>query len=271
MGHRRGLPRARDLRSAVRRGVGRHGHRHAARTGRDRGGLEGVRDERASARRPGARLARAEAGRHAGAARALPAAPRDGRVARRLRAHRGRVGLRLGRDADDRAARRRRLRPQRLEAVHHERRGRAALHRVCQDRSGGRPRRHLRVRRRSGHARVRGDAARAEDGDQRLDHGRAGLRRRTRAGGEPPRRGGGRVPDRDAHPRPLAPRRRGAGARHRPGGDRLRARVREDARDDGAADRAAPAHPGQARRHGDGVRGRARAPLPLRAHGRRGR
>ena len=149
----------------------------------------------------------------------------------------------------------RRLRPERLEAVHHERRGRAALHRVRQDRPGRRPRRHLRVRRRSRHARVRGDAARAEDGDQRLDHGRARLRRGARAGGEPPRRGGRRVPDRDAHPRPLAPRRRGAGARHRTGCDRLRARVREDARDDGPADRAAPAHPGEARGHGDGVRG----------------
>ena len=34
---------------------------------------------------------------------------------------------------------------------------------------------------------------------------------------------------------------------------------------------AAPADPGEARRHGDGVRGGARPPLPLRAHGRRGR
>ena len=47
------------------------------------------------------------------------------------------------------------------------------------------------------------------------------------------------------------PGRRGAGARHRAGRDRLRARVREDARDDGQADRRAPADRGEARRHGD--------------------
>jgi hypothetical protein len=68
-----------------------------------------------------------------------------------------------------------------------------------------------------------------------------------------------------------APRRRGAGARHRTGRDRLRPRLCEDARDDGAADRVAPAHPGEARRHGDRVRGRARVALPLRPDGRRGR
>ena len=55
--------------------------------------------------------------------------------------------------------------------------------------------------------------------------------------GEPARRRGRGLPDRDADPRPLAPRRRRAGARHRAGRDRLRARVREDARDDGQADR----------------------------------
>ena len=59
--------------------------------------------------------------------------------------------------------------------------------------------------------------------------------------------------------------------RHRPGSDRLRARVREDARDDGQADRRAPADRGQARRHGDALRARARRALPLRADGRRGR
>ena len=55
---------------------------------------------------------------------------------------------------------------------------------------------------------------------------------------EPARRGGRGLQDRDADPRPLAARRRRAGARHRAGRHRLRARVREDARDDGQADRA---------------------------------
>ena len=76
---------------------------------------------------------------------------------------------------------------------------------------------------------------------------------------------------RHAHSRPLAPWRRSAGARHRAGRNGLRARVRADARDDGEADRRAPAGRRQARRHGDTLRGRPRPPLSLRAHGRRGR
>ena len=46
---------------------GGSGHRDAAGAGRDRGGLEGLRDERPPARRPGARLARPQARRLAGA------------------------------------------------------------------------------------------------------------------------------------------------------------------------------------------------------------
>ena len=71
--------------------------------------------------------------------------------------------------------------------------------------------------------------------------GRAHVRRLPHPGGEPARRRRRGLPDRDADPRPLASRRRGAGARDRAGRDRLRARVREDARDDGQADRPAPA------------------------------
>ena len=54
---------------------------------------------------------------------------------------------------------------------------------------------------------------------------------------------------------------RRAGPRARAGRDRLRARVREEPRDDGQADRPAPAHLRDARRHGDEVRGGARPPL----------
>ena len=64
---------------------------------------------------------------------------------------------------------------------------------------------------------------------------------------------------------------RRAGPRPRAGRDRLRARVREEPRDDGQADRAAPADRGDARRHGDEVRGRARAALQVRPADRRGR
>ena len=52
---------------------------------------------------------------------------------------------------------------------------------------------------------------------------------------------------------------RGSGSRHRAGRDGLRARVRAHARDDGEADRGAPAHRRQARGHGDALRSRARA------------
>ena len=65
---------------------------------------------------------------------ALAARPRVGRVARRVRADRGRLRLRLGRDAHRGAARRRRVRPERRQALHHERRRRARLHRLRQDR-----------------------------------------------------------------------------------------------------------------------------------------
>ena len=61
-----------------------------------------------------------------GAEGAVPAEARLGRVARGLRADRGRIGLGLGRDADDGEARRRRLRDRRRQALHHERRGRRA-------------------------------------------------------------------------------------------------------------------------------------------------
>ena len=81
--------------------------------------------------------------------------------------------------------------------------------------------------------------------------GELDLRRLPDPRREPARRGGRGLQDRDADPRPLAPRRRRAGARDRAGRDRLRARVREDARDDGQADRPAPADRGEARRHGD--------------------
>ena len=61
------------------------------------------------------------------------------RVARRLRAHRAGLRLRLGGDALRGAPRRRRVRPQRLEAVHHERRRRVSLRHLREDRPDGRP------------------------------------------------------------------------------------------------------------------------------------
>ena len=72
VGRRRALPRARHLRAPLRRGARRHRHRDAPRARRDRGGLEGLRDERAHPRRAGARLARAQARRDRRAEGALP-------------------------------------------------------------------------------------------------------------------------------------------------------------------------------------------------------
>ena len=106
---------------------------------------------------------------------------------------------------------------------------------------------------------LRGRPDRAEDGDQGLDDRRDLLQRHAHPRGQPPGGGGRGVQDRDADPRPLAAGDRRAGARARAGRDRLRARVRQGPRDDGQADRAAPADLGDARRHGDEVRGRAAA------------
>ena len=75
-----------------------------------------------------------QARRHRGAEAALAAAARERRVARRLRADRARLGLGLGRDAHRGAARRRRVRPERRQALHHQRGRRARLHRLRQDR-----------------------------------------------------------------------------------------------------------------------------------------
>ena len=66
-------------------------------------------------------------------ARFLPVA-RVRRATGRVRAHRGRLRLRLCGHAHDRAPRRRRVRPRRLEALHHERGRRRALHRLREDR-----------------------------------------------------------------------------------------------------------------------------------------
>ena len=73
------------------------------------------------------------------------------------------------------------VRARRDEAVHHERRRRGALHGVREDRSRRRARGDLGVPRRAGHAGVRGRAAGGEDGDRRLDDGRARVRRLPRS------------------------------------------------------------------------------------------
>ena len=135
----------------------------------------------------------------------------------------------------------------------------------------GRAPRDLGLRGRAGHPGARDRADRAEDGNQGLDDRRGAPRQLPGAGGEPDRRGRRGVQARDADPRPLATGDRRSGPRARPGRHRLRARVRPLTRDDGRADREAPADRGNARRHGDALRGGARPPLPLRPDDRRRR
>ena len=203
---------------------------------------------------------------------ALPAAARERRVARGLRADRAGLGLGLGGDAHRSAARRRRVRPQRRQALHHERGRRGALRRLREDRSGGRPLGDLRVRRRGRHARLRGRADRAEDGHQGLDDRRDLLQRHARS--RPTtcsarRATASRSRCGSSTARGRASPRRGSGSR----------RARPTTRSSTRSTRETMGKPiaqhqliaGDARRHGDEVRGRARAALQDRADDRRGR
>ena len=94
---------------------------------------------------------------------------------------------------------------------------------------------------------------------------RPGSRSSTRCGcpqENVDRRGQPRLQGRDGDARPLAAGSRGAGARHRPGRDRLRGRLRAGAQAVRTADQLLPGDPVQARRHGDPMRRGARAALP---------
>ena len=91
---------------------------------------------------------------------------------------------------------RRRLRRQRLQDLHHQRRARRLPRLRLQDHRGGRPPRHLLPRAGARHARLRGRLEAGEDGLARLRHRRALLHRRRGARGEPARRGErGLLPD----------------------------------------------------------------------------
>jgi hypothetical protein len=213
LGRRRAVPRARPVPALLRRGARRHGYGHAAHAGRDRGDLEGLRHLGPDPGGAGTRLAGARARGYLGAEGALPPAPREWRVAVRVRADRGGLGLGRGRDADDGAARRRRVRARRDEAIHHERGRGRAVHRVREDRRRCRASGNLGVPRRGRDARLLRDAARAEARDPRFDDRRAALRRRAPAAAGAPGRAGIGLQAGDADPRPLAPGSRGTGAR----------------------------------------------------------
>ena len=189
-----------------------------------------------------------------GAEAALARAAGEGREARLLRPDR--AGRRVGRrrDARDRAARGRRLRPERAEELDLVRDGRRPRARVREDRPGGRSQGNQRVRAREGDAGLHG----ARPGAQarhlgRLD-GRALLRERRGAGREPDRRGGPGLRDRDvlARPRPLHGRRRRV--RRDPRVPRAVDRVRARAEDVRRGDRPLPVRPGHDRDDGARLR-----------------
>ena len=99
-----------------------------------------------------AELALAAALRHRGAEAALARPAGEGREARVLRPDRAGRGLGRRRDADDRAARGRRLRPERPEELDLVRDGRRPRARVREDRPGRGAQGHQRVRAREGDA-----------------------------------------------------------------------------------------------------------------------
>ena len=188
---------------------------------------------------------------------------RVGRVEPGVRALRARRGLGPGRDANQCRARRRRVGDRRDQELDHQPRDRRLLHLLRGHEPGRGPlARDLGVRRRGRPARLLGRQARAQDGDSRLADRPTDLRQRPRPGREPDRRRGPGLQGRDGTARPLAARRRGAGGRDRPGGDRLRGGLRAGAPAVRQADRRLSGNPVQARRHGVAHGRRARAALP---------
>ena len=156
---------------------------------------------------------------------------------------------------DDGGASWRRVRPERIEDLHHERRAGDLDGRLCEDRSDQRAPRDLGVRRPDGHARRPDREAPRQDGAAVDRH--LGLRpdRRRRARREPHRRGGRRVQDRDEDARLHAAGNGCRGRRSRAGGVRAGRRVREGARHVRRADRDAPGGQLPHRGHGDRDRG----------------
>ena len=113
----------------------------------------------------------------------------DGSAIGALGTHRAGRRLRRARiDEHDGAARRRPLRAQRSQALHHQRSGRRRRAGLCQDRQVAGRQGHLGLHRRTRHGRLRGRPEARQDGLSRQHHGRAGVRRLPRARREPRRR-----------------------------------------------------------------------------------
>ena len=185
-------------RPEVPRGLRRRGRRPPARrrvhrgAGRVRLGRRGRRDRRAHRDRHPAGVQV----RHRGAEAALPGAGDQGRADRRAGHHRARRRLGRGRHQDARREGGRRLRGQRLEDVHHQRRARRLRGHGGQDHRRGRPLGPVVPAAGERHGGLQRLEEAGQDGLARLRHGRAGLRRRVRARREPARRGEqGLLPD----------------------------------------------------------------------------
>ena len=135
-------------------------------------------------------------------------------------------GLRRRIAQDDGCSRGRRVRPQRLEDVHHERRLREVERRVCEDRPAWREQRHDGVRRPDGRAGRDDREAPGQDGPACNRH--VGIRAPggPHPGREPDRRGGRRLQDRDGDARRDASGNRDRRRRRRAGGVRAFGRVR---------------------------------------------
>ncbi len=161
----------------------RHRAGHPRPDHRGRGDRTSRRHHQPDPHRPEARLAAHHDGRHGRPEGPIHPAPGLRGVADRLCPDRGRRRQRRGQQPDARPPRRRLLRPERVQALHHPRQRGQRADRVRPDRCRrGRPQGDERLRRRDRDARLRGGADRAQDGDPRLTDGRAEFRRRARAG-----------------------------------------------------------------------------------------
>ena len=131
-----------------------------------------------------------------GAQGEVPAGDLPGGRALRHRRHRAGRGLRRRGDQDARRPRRRALRAERLEDVHHQRRARRPLLRRRADRHGRRRQAasgDLDVPRGAADAGLQRQPQARQDGQPRVGHRRAGLPGHAGPGGEPPRASRGRA------------------------------------------------------------------------------
>mmetsp|Transcript_5031 Transcript_5031/g.18549 ORF Transcript_5031/g.18549 Transcript_5031/m.18549 type:complete len:823 (-) Transcript_5031:2840-5308(-) len=195
---------------------------------------------------------------------ALPQTPGARRHARRVLPDRAACGLRGRRPAHDGRARRRRLRAQRRQAVHHQWPARRRGHRDGRDGQGGRQEGHQRLPRAHGHAGLHGRPGRREAGPAQQRHRPDPVRELPGAGRQPAGRRGPGPEDRAVGPGGRAHRHRLAGRGH--GACRVRGRValQQGPRHLRPAHLRTPGRAVHAGRDGDADRGRAPADLACR-------